>query len=104
MKRSSEYLYKLASYSLSHKFVIILTSGLWRSHHKTLQYGSNFLLAVFQKLLLQSLSNRSVACKRGTLLFCFLSLNFYREFALEEERIFFSGMFTLTFDVLKPES
>ena len=39
-------------------------SGLWRSHPETLQYVSNFSLAMFQKLLLQSLNNRLDARKR----------------------------------------
>ena len=51
-------------YSLSHEFVVILMSGSRQSHHETLQYISNFLFAVFQKLLLQSHSNRLHASKR----------------------------------------
>ena len=39
----------LHGYSLSHEFVIIVMSSLQWSHHKTLQYISDFLLAVFPK-------------------------------------------------------
>ena len=69
----------LHGYSLLHEFAVVLMRGLWRSHHETLQYVSNFYLRCSQKLLLQSLSGRLEACKRGSsfLLFAvaqFLSL------------------------------
>ena len=39
-------------------------SGSCQSQHETLQYVGNFLFAVLQKLLLQSLSNELDACKQ----------------------------------------
>ena len=62
-------------------YIVILMRSLWRSHHETLQYVSNFLLAVFQKLLLQSLSNRLDVCKQESSLFQFVVAQFLSQFA-----------------------
>ena len=90
------------SYSLSHEFVVILMSGSWQSHDEILQYVSNFLFAMFQKLLLQSLTNRLDVCKRKSSFLLFVVVQFLSQICLRpKEDLFFwyddSGLFFLSY-------
>ena len=80
---------RMINYSLSHEFVVILMSGLWRSYHETLQYISKFYLRCSQKLLLQSLSNVLDACKRGSSFLVFLVARFLLRICLKVKADYF---------------
>ena len=57
-------------------------SGLWRSNYETLQFVSNFLLPVFRKELLQSLSYSLDVCKRGSSSLLFVEAQFLSQIRL----------------------
>ena len=62
--------------------IVILISGLWRSHCETLQYVSKFILLWNVKIIMNSLNGKGVQFGlewpqvfHGWLLFCFASNN-----------------------------
>ena len=57
-------------------------TGLWPPDQEALQCGTNFSLVVFQKLLLQSLSNRLDACKQRSSFLLFVVAQFLSQICL----------------------